>query len=354
MFTQVHYPKILPQKALDRYLARGWFRMGQMIFTCHFLCFNSQLYTSIWTRLDLENYFFRKSLRKLIKRNTEDFNVQIRKAVFDEEKERLYQKHKTRFEGYVADSLRESLFGESSRNIYETFEVAVYDGKELVACSFFDLGETAIASIMGLFDPSYQKFSLGFFTMLMEISFGIKHQKKYYYPGYIVPGYPNFDYKRRVGELEFYDSRTKTWLNISELKEDYLLSQILEKKLKDAGIYLQKNGIPNQRKLYPLFDKKLWGFEADEFLQYPLFINCYPSTDNVHTLTLEYDLFKKVFRLYRVLRIDDASVVIYAMFEGYDKKSSCLEFLLKEDLLIETDSIEKVARIIKANKPFLQ
>ncbi len=353
MFTQVHYPKILPQKALDRYLAKGWFRMGQMIFTCHFLCFNSKLYTSIWTRLDLENYTFRKSLRKIIKKNGEQFDVRIREAQFDEEKEMLYQKHKTRFEGYVADTLKESLFGESARNIYKTYEIAIYDGSKLIGASFFDMGDDSLASIMGLFDPDYGKYSLGFYTMLKEVEYGKSLGKKFYYPGYIVPGYPNFDYKKRVGNLEFYDSKSREWLDLEIMERSHLLSEVLKDKLTSAESFLIKRGIPNSQLLYPLFDKKLWGFEADEFLQYPLFICCYPKSNNIHTLTLEYDIFKEVFRLYRVMKIDDASVVIYAMFEGYDKETSCLEFLLKEDLIIETSSIEEIAELIKDNKPTL-
>ena len=27
----------------------------------------------------------------------------------------------------------------------------------------------------------------------------------YYYPGYVVPGYHRFDYKLKIGEVEFYD-----------------------------------------------------------------------------------------------------------------------------------------------------
>ena len=87
MFTQVHHPKLMPPQLLDRYLARGWFRMGQTIFTCHFLNFKNNLYTAIWTRLDLQGYTFRKSLRKIINRNNQRFKTVFRKAIFDQEKE---------------------------------------------------------------------------------------------------------------------------------------------------------------------------------------------------------------------------------------------------------------------------
>ena len=40
-----------------------------------------------------------------------------------------------------------------------------------------------------------KKYSLGFYTMLLEIDFGIKSGAEYYYPGYVVPNYFKFDYK---------------------------------------------------------------------------------------------------------------------------------------------------------------
>jgi hypothetical protein len=33
MFVEVHTPAVLTRAELDAYLARGWFRMGQTIFT---------------------------------------------------------------------------------------------------------------------------------------------------------------------------------------------------------------------------------------------------------------------------------------------------------------------------------
>ena len=65
MFTEIHFPiEILP-KELDNYLARGWFRMGQMIFTCHVLCFKDQVYSTVWIRLELDSYYFEKKHAKI-------------------------------------------------------------------------------------------------------------------------------------------------------------------------------------------------------------------------------------------------------------------------------------------------
>jgi len=68
MFTQFHNPKSLHGELLDFYLANGWFRSGQYIYTTKVLNFDGKLYSPIRIRLPLENYEFRKSLRKFGKK----------------------------------------------------------------------------------------------------------------------------------------------------------------------------------------------------------------------------------------------------------------------------------------------
>ena len=42
MFAQIAYPEELAPEELDKFLANGWFRMRQTIFTTNFLHFNQQ------------------------------------------------------------------------------------------------------------------------------------------------------------------------------------------------------------------------------------------------------------------------------------------------------------------------
>jgi arginine-tRNA-protein transferase len=43
MFADKHYPENLNLWELDQYLEKGWYRMGQVIFTTHFLFFGSNV-----------------------------------------------------------------------------------------------------------------------------------------------------------------------------------------------------------------------------------------------------------------------------------------------------------------------
>ena len=347
-FTEIHKPLVIEPEMLDKYLDHAWFRMGQMIFTCHFLCFKSILYPSIWTRLTLPGFTFSKSNRKLIRRNSSRFSHRIGPAVFNPEKEELYQRHITRFQGYIAPTLRESLFGESKSNIYNTYEIEIYDEGKLVAASFFDLGKKSMASIMGLFDPAYAQHSLGYYTMLCEINYGLENGIDFYYPGYVVPGYGKFDYKLRIGNVDFYEPTSRKWISYKEHFniDDTLTTRLhqalddIQKTLQDAGFYVQKT-------LYPLYDKKLYGLESEETIYNPLFLKCVSDEEGINMLIVEYDVFKGMYRLCEVFRIDDASLTIHKMFEGFDLKTSCLNFLIREQTLKVSDNKDDIVSTLE-------
>lgn len=342
MFTEIYQPKKLTAQALDRFLERGWFRMGQMIFTCHLLCFHDKLYSTVWTRLNLEEFKLKKRLGKLIRKNNSKFEIKVRKAIFDEEKETLYQLHSKRFEGYIADTLVESLHGEERFNIYNTYEVAIYDGDRLAAVSFFDIGFNSLASIMGLFHPEYSSYSLGMFTMLMEIQFGIEQEKKYYYPGYVVPGYKRFDYKLRIGDVEFYHTKSEKWLPYEEIKFEELPAENLKNQLLKVQEELDKENIPYRQILYPLYDKKLFGLKEEETVRSPILISCYHNSESNEWVVVEYNLFKKKYMLSEISKIEDISILLYQVLEDYDKEKSCLNFLLRDRIILETESIQEI------------
>ncbi len=337
MITEIHYPETLAPEKLDEYLGRGWFRMGSMIFTCHFLCFENGLYSAVWTRLPLEGYSFKKSLRKILNRNKKKFNVFVRKAQFDREKDILYQQHKSRFEGYIAPTLKDSLFGSGDRrDLYNTWETCIYDGDKLVGASFFDLGNDSLASIMGLFDPTYEKYSLGIYTMLLEIEFGQAHQMQFYYPGYVVPGYSRFDYKLRVGQTEYYNLRSKDWEPSEEIKREELPAELLFKRLAQVENQFSERGIPFRQYMYQLYDKKLFGFDEMDYFRAPLFlqIKIYPQNPN-KWLVLEYDYMKNVYRFSQVAKFNDPLMFIYDLFKDVDRSKNILDFLFCERAIFE-------------------
>ena len=221
MFTEKHHLNFLSPKDLDNYLQRGWFRMVQTVFTCQFLFFENAIFSTIWIRRSLKALSFSKSQRKILKKNKAQFRFEFGPLELNREKEKLFHKYRKSFKGSTYLSLSSSLFEpfELAKVLFNSYECRVFDGDKLIALSIFDLGEKSVASIIGIYDPAYSKYSLGLFTMLLEMEFGRDTGFEHYYPGYIIPPNTRFNYKLRIGNSEFLDQESKQWLPIEQLGE---------------------------------------------------------------------------------------------------------------------------------------
>jgi len=309
MMSNWHEPEQLSPKQLDDYLGNAWFRMGQSIFTRHFLFFDSTVYTALWIRLDLQDYTFKKRLRKILNRNRKAFQVVIRPAVLNKEKNQLYAKYKRNFNGQISDTLKEYLLDDTDESIFDTYECCVYEAEKLVAFSFFDVGEKSMASIMGVYDPEYSTYSLGFYTMLEEVNFGSIHQKRFYYPGYVVPDYQRFDYKLRIGAVDYYDVWKKKWLPYSTLKKEQLPSELLQIHLERLKLHLDLEEVPYEQLAYPSYDRHLLSEGAD-ILNSPMFIILQQEEFQLFLFIIEYSLRINTYVFYKLYKFGEDYTII--------------------------------------------
>lgn len=271
MFAVKLRPDYLSPEQLDNYLGSGWYRMGQMIFTTHFLNFGYGFLSSIWIRLPLQGDQFGKSNQKLVRKNLKRFRCSFGPASLGPEKEALFGRYRQHFPEMLSCSLQESLL-EAERNIFNTMEFVVYDGDRLVAASFFDLGKTSIASILGMYDPDYARHSLGYFTMLMEIQFGIENGFDLFYPGYIVPGNPRFDYKLRIGPTEYFDLQKQSWLPVAGLTGKDIPINLIRARLDALSFCLRQNDIPHKILGNLYFEFNLMIPEPIDCLDHPILL----------------------------------------------------------------------------------
>ncbi len=266
--------KVLPVKGvLDDFLAKGWYRMNNYLFTIHCMFFENMVSSVLWLRLPLRHYKKSKSLRQIYNRVYSNFRVEIRKATYSKNQEGLYKK-------YVIDlKQRSGSFASYVGNRFDTYEVNVYDGDLLIAFSYFDLGQNSIASILGVFHPHYQKYSLGIFTMLAEVEYGIQNGFDYYYPGYVVLKNPIFDYKLRIKPMEFYHPPEQAWIPWESFGPAYDLIEIMSQKINVLAKVLRENHIP-----FTIRQQKDYNHNTEDWLNFgplldhPLFITIpYPS-----------------------------------------------------------------------------
>lgn len=209
-------PDALPGGELDAYLEAGWYRIGQNISFCEFVAMDQGTFGVVWTRVPLETYRFRKSLRRIKNKVERDFTVRVHRQVHDLQHELLYQRYLSTTDGSRAPTLHNLAGGFGADNIFDTWEISIWRGDELIGFSWFDVGEEAIESISGVYDPSVASYSMGFYTMLAEIDFAIERGLKYYYAGYVLCGDPCMDYKLRTGHIEVLDRIQGCWRPLDE------------------------------------------------------------------------------------------------------------------------------------------
>lgn len=199
-------------KELDELLAQGWRHFGVYFFRYSVTYHDKKVYHVMPLRIRLENFSLTKSLRRILRRNS-DLDYKIRPAEFNEEKMLLFDLHKTRFKRNVPSSLYDFLSPIPSIPC-QVMEISVFLDGALVAASFFDVGQESISSIYAMFDPKESVRSLGIFTMLLEINFAIESGKKFFYQGYAYEEQSFYDYKKRFRGTEKYDWQTQQWKSL--------------------------------------------------------------------------------------------------------------------------------------------
>jgi leucyl-tRNA---protein transferase len=193
----IHYPERLTGEELDVFLEMGWYRMGQSIFTTHFVLLEEKIYRVFWLRYDLKRIVLSNHQRRLKKRN-EQFNVSLKPLEITDELEELYAVYKTEVNFQTPLSVYGWLYGDQLHNAFNTELIEVRDQGKLIAAGITDWGAESIAGIMNFYHPAYKRFSLGKYLMVLKIEQALSRNLHWYYPGYIAYQHKGLDYKLSV------------------------------------------------------------------------------------------------------------------------------------------------------------
>ena len=124
----------------------------------------------------------------------------------------------------------------------------------LIGFSFFDVGITSIASIIGIFNQSYAKYSIGIYTMLIEIEYAKSMELKYYYPGYVAYEPSQFNYKLRLADaFDFYDWYSKRWIPFEKRNKKTRVNEYFNQKMNIAKNWLNTFHLTYISLFYPYF-----------------------------------------------------------------------------------------------------
>ncbi|MED5374154.1 MAG: hypothetical protein VX899_24265 [Myxococcota bacterium] len=279
MLIQSHRPdRILPRE-LDQRLAEGWFRIGDSLFTCRAVWFEGVPRSALWIRLDVQENPPRKSQRKLLSRIHRRFRVEHGPLRLDQEKRDLYARYRLEASGTRAERLEAVLGGNRGQALFDTHEIRIYDGETLVAFSWYDLGDHSAESILGVYCPTYASHSLGYATMLLEVQALRERGTRFYYPGYVLPGAPEMDYKLRLGPVEYWDPDAWTWRPRDESGRILHVVEHSQRLLTEVSRWLAGGGVSARLVAYPGFELPSMQPSLSDGLAVPVMLHV-PSEDD--------------------------------------------------------------------------
>ncbi|HYC38988.1 MAG TPA: GNAT family N-acetyltransferase [Chitinophagaceae bacterium] len=212
----IHFLPFVRGSTLDRYLAAGWYRIYDFVFTTDSISVGSSLFTVEWLRYELEKFEPTRRAAKLLKRNERVFSICYRGGTLTGEHELLYERYRLGVDLELAPTARQSLYAGEPSEIFESRVIELRLKRRLVGAGFFDVGDDSAAGILNIYDPEFKKYSPGKFLMLLAMRYALRSGRKYFYPGYISRDYPKFDYKLFAGTrgAEIYDRSANRWIPI--------------------------------------------------------------------------------------------------------------------------------------------
>ena len=197
----------------ENMLATGWRHNAMMFFRV------SSQFDEDGNRLDilpiryqLNQFEMSKSQRKVWRKN-QDLTFKLVPLSISDEMHFMFEQHTQRFRYNVPHSIFDFVSPIPNKP-FPTYQFEVYKLDKLICCTFVDITSHTLSSTYAMFDLEESKRSLGIFTMLLEMLYGISYKKALHYPGYafLQPSY--MDYKKNFSGAEYFDWLTGNWFKL--------------------------------------------------------------------------------------------------------------------------------------------
>lgn len=299
MSTLILHPKALHPADLDHYLSMGWRPTGQSVYNSNFLRLdNGKIVSVLPLRLPLVDFTFSKSIRKLLSQNLRRFKVVFGPATLPTaDFKAVNELYLAEYPNKSLEAIQYHVIGNRLRRVLDTWQTSIYDGDKLVAFSYFDLGDRTAYSKCGIYDPSYARYSLGIFSMALEVQMCQRMRKELFYPGYVSDDDPMFDYKHRLGAMDFYDLHSRSWKVYGENEAIQSPLAINQKRLERVQSILQKVGIKAALFAYPYLDMRYSIEGPSKYLDAPLLLHLEQEGEYLHRILIyenEHDVYREL------------------------------------------------------------
>lgn len=191
--------RVVPE-TMDRLWAEGWRHFGEYFFRYS----QAGGQTVLPLRVRLAGFVLRRSQERVLKKNL-DIQLKLQPAFVNAQVEALFARHKTRFSHSIPQSIYNFISRHPAHIPCRCHSLTLHHQGRLVGISYLDEGAQATSSVYQCFDPDLSRRSLGILMILHSILLSRSWGKAYYYPGYAYLEPSEYDYKKRLGALEYFD-----------------------------------------------------------------------------------------------------------------------------------------------------
>ncbi|WP_331776061.1 arginyltransferase [Sulfurospirillum sp. 1612] len=186
----------------DDLVKRGWRRFGNYYSRPN--CATCQECKSL--RIDAQAYTFSKSARRVIRKNSKTVYT-IQKPTLSNEHLEIYEKYHAHMEakkGWKSYKIRPNSYYELYIAGAGKFgkEVLYFIDDRLVAVDLIDFMDDGISSIYFYYDPDYADFSLGRYSIYVQIQLAKNFNLRWIYLGYYVKDCISLNYKEHYKPYE--------------------------------------------------------------------------------------------------------------------------------------------------------
>lgn len=192
----LHWPtRPVDQELLDQFLESGFRRSGSFLYRTQ--CSGCSACEP--TRVDVSHFYLSRSLKRVLKRGDERIQLTIGSPQVTAERIELLNKHR--------DQRKLSISGEPLdeadyrsflvETCCKTLEMEYRLDDQLVAVATIDVGVESVSAVYCYFEPSYERLSLGTYSILKQIEYVAKTGRRYLYLGMYVASNAHLNYKAR-------------------------------------------------------------------------------------------------------------------------------------------------------------
>lgn len=202
--SQTTHYKIIENCSLETcssMIERGWRRFGIMFFRP--VCEHCEACESL--KIDVQNYTFSKSERRILKKN-QDLKIVIGHPTLTKDHLEVHEKYHTFMQAkkdWDATPSTAKHYYASFIQGHETYgyEILYLLNDTLIAIDIVDILPNGISSTYFFYDPKYEKRSLGKYSLLQQILLAKQKDLDWIYLGYYVKECNSLNYKAQYKPL---------------------------------------------------------------------------------------------------------------------------------------------------------